>query len=403
MCVKVFVNKIVKDLYILRIDDDEIVYFEGLWEIPEKITYNAYLLLSDDGCVLFDAWKARYLNELVEAINKVADIRDISHIVIHHMEPDHSGCVPGILSEADFKPEILAHPMSCQMLGTFYGVNAKVRPVHDGEEVNIAGRRLRFIYTSWLHWPETIFTHYLDGGVLFTGDVFGGYSMPLSIFDDDEKLIQEYLPHVRKYFATVIGTYRQHVLQAIQKLTNTDFGVIAPAHGLVWRKNPKRIIDYYSSLANGHPEEGKIAIIYCSMYGESLKAARFVAEELEKSGLKTVMHGFTDISRTNLSDLLSELIDSEAIIFSAPTYESDIHPTAHWIAELVSKKIPSNKSIIIMSSYGWSEVTGKKLSMQFKGAGFEVKDIITFKGRFEEKTAERVRESVNKILTSKSQ
>jgi len=42
-----------KDLYVLRIDDENTRFFEALWDIPEGITYNAYLLISEK-VVLFD-------------------------------------------------------------------------------------------------------------------------------------------------------------------------------------------------------------------------------------------------------------------------------------------------------------------------------------------------------------
>jgi flavorubredoxin len=96
MPVKISVDKVTDDLYILRVDDVEVAYFEALWEIAEGVTYNAYLLVGDGGCILFDSWKARYAGLMVETVRSVVDLRDITHIVIHHMEQDHSGATPGL-------------------------------------------------------------------------------------------------------------------------------------------------------------------------------------------------------------------------------------------------------------------------------------------------------------------
>jgi len=71
------VEKIVEDLYILRLDDNDVRYFEALWDIPEGITYNAYLLLSRNEALLFDGWKYRYADMLIEAIASIIDPREI--------------------------------------------------------------------------------------------------------------------------------------------------------------------------------------------------------------------------------------------------------------------------------------------------------------------------------------
>jgi flavorubredoxin len=399
MPVKISVDKVTDDLYILRVDDVEVAYFEALWEIAEGVTYNAYLLVGDGGCILFDSWKARYAGQMVETIRSVVDLRDITHIVIHHMEQDHSGAIPEILRVTDSRPVVLAHPMACQMLGLFYGVNARVRPVKDGEEVDVAGRRLRFIYVPWLHWPETITTYYADQKALLSCDVFGGFSTPDKIFDDDDEVVEKYLPHVRKYFASVIGAYRQHVNQAVQKMAGLDIRLIAPAHGLVWRRDPRRVVNYYEALANGSQERGKVTIICASMYGECLHAARIVMNELKKKRANAKIYEITDTARPSISDLLGDVFDSEAIVVAAPTYESDIFPIARWIIEMIQKKTPGNKSALIISSYGWGEQAGKKLAEMLRAAGHDVKDLVVFRGRPDSETEEKLREATDKLLT----
>jgi len=400
MSTRILIEKVAPDLYILRIDDEETVYFEALWEIPEGVTYNAYLLVGEGGAVLFDSWKKRYSEQFVETIRQILEPNDISQIVIHHMEPDHSGAIPDILEASKFKPEVLSHPMACQMLESFYGVKAKVRPVHDGDEVNAVGRRLRFIYSPWLHWPETIITHYIDQGILLTGDVFGGFSTTSQVFDDEKEVVDNYLSFVRKYFASVIGTYRDHVEKAVNKLKDIDIRVVAPAHGIVWRKDPRRIINFYTLLASGKHVQGKATLICTSMYGECLKAIKFVMSELAKSGINPKLYEFTDTFRPNVSDLLADLFDSEFIIVSAPTYESDVFPLARWIVETVLKKIPRNKSVLILSSYGWGEKAGKSLAELFRNAGFNVKELLTFRGRFDEKTANNTRDAISRLMES---
>ncbi len=53
--VGIFVDKVTESLHVLRVDDIKVKFFEALWEIPEGITYNAYLLHTSEGAILFDS------------------------------------------------------------------------------------------------------------------------------------------------------------------------------------------------------------------------------------------------------------------------------------------------------------------------------------------------------------
>ncbi|RLG63257.1 FprA family A-type flavoprotein, partial [archaeon] len=113
---RIFTEEISENFYLMRIDDKETLFFESLWYIPEGITYNAYLMLTDGGNILFDAWKHAYSEQFIETLKNIVDARDIDYIVIHHTEPDHSGSLPKLLEENGFKAEIIGNPLSKTML-----------------------------------------------------------------------------------------------------------------------------------------------------------------------------------------------------------------------------------------------------------------------------------------------
>jgi len=242
----VIVDKVIDNLYELRVNDNKVKYFESLWYIPEGITYNAYLLLTENNVVLFDTWKYTYADKFVEAIGKLIDIKDITHIVVHHMEPDHSGSLPKVLELNGYKAKIIGHTLVKRMIESFYGIEPKFKEIKDGETITIDSIKLRFIHTPWLHWPETIMSYIVNYEVLLSGDVFGGFSIPKSIFDDNDKVILSYLPYVRKYVATIIGHYKEHITKNINKINDLGISIkiVAPSHGLIWRKSPKTIVDY---------------------------------------------------------------------------------------------------------------------------------------------------------------
>lgn len=378
--VRFFVEKILKDLYLLRLDDDETKYFESIWEIPEGVTYNAYVLTTEHGAVMFDAWKSRYSEILIEALRSIVDPKDVKALVIHHMEPDHSGSIPFLLKHISKDVEVLGHHYSNILLKSFYNIDVKFRPLKDLEHYELYGRKMVFIHTPWLHWPETSMTYMEDGGVLFSGDAFGGFSIPKSIFDDD--VHEEYMVHVKKYIATVIGHYREKILDAIKKIKsmNLDIKVIAPLHGLIWRRDVSKIINYYESCANAIATRGKILLIYGSMYGVVRDAIEYIIQKFSERGYTIKEYRFTDLERGSISDLVGDALDAEMLIIGCSTYEGDALPTVKYVVEILAKKVASRKPVIIISSFGWQGVAGKSLSEILKAAGFDVKGIVEARG-----------------------
>ncbi len=396
---KTHVERVLKNLYLLRVDDDQIRYFEAIWKIEDGITYNSYLLINEGEVILIDGWKKKYADEHLETLKSLVDVKDITHVIIHHMEPDHSGSLGLILKENGFKAEVLGHPLVKNMMKTLYGIDVKFRAIRDGENLLLGSLALKFFHTPWLHWPETIMTLLKEESLLLSGDAFGGFSIPEAIFDDSEEVISHYLPSVRKYVAAIIGAYRAHIIKNIDKLSRAGISpkIIAPAHGLIWKKKPEVIIDYYRRLARGEPDGNKILIISGSMYGLTEKAAEVALEEAYNLGCRVAYYRFNDLEHASLVDIIGDAIDSKAIIIAAPTYEAGVYPLVEQVVRLISKKIPP-KPVLVISSYGWAGVAAKSISEVLSKAGFKILDAIEFQGSASEADLERIKTGVRGLI-----
>ncbi len=399
---KTYISELAKGFYLLRVDDEKVKYFEGLWYIPEGISYNAYLMVSNEKTILFDGWKYSYEKEFLETLSKLVDPKKIDSIIIHHAEPDHSGTLAKLLEINGSKTEVYGHTLAKKMLEGFYKVKLNFKDVVDGQELDIAGNRLKFIYTALLHWPETIMTYIAQDGILLSGDAFGAYSMPEKLFDEDEETVLKYLPFAKKYLVTVIGHYREHIVKNIEKLDKLglDIRLLVPLHGLVWKKNPRVIIDYYKRWAQAVPEKNKIVIIYSSMYGFVDKAVLMAAKELDQKGYKTLIYKFTDTNYAPISDILGEVIDAQGIILGTGVYEADLFPYMRHFIDLLIEKADSPRPILILSSYGWGNVVRKKIEERFKGSKFKLIDIIDFQGLPDGEVEYRIREGVKNFLNA---
>lgn len=400
------VEKILDDpeLYLLRVDDDRIKYFEATWDISEGITYNAYLMKLKDAVVLFDATKKEYADLFLEKLGELVDPKEITHIIVHHTEPDHSGALPKVLEANGYRAQIIGTSFAKRFLEGFYGekVVENFHAIKDGEEIQIGGRTFRFITVPWLHWPDTMVTYVVEDGLLFSCDFGGGYGIPETIDDSDEEVVKEYLPHVTKYIITVIGHYHKYIGQNMKKLQ--DLGIVAetkmllPGHGLIWRKDPRRIFKYYEDVGAGKAKKGKILVIYDSMYGFVEKRMGIVIDELRKHGYNPVVYRFTDREAPAVSDILGEVPDSEAIVIGASTYEAEIHPRIRYTLYEIVDKANYEKPALIVGAFGWGGVAGRKIETLITRSKFDHVDTVESRGMPRPEDEERLREGVRSLI-----
>lgn len=405
---KVWVKKLFEnpEIHLLRVDDDKIKFFEAVWDIPEGITYNAYIMKTENSVILFDTWKDTYSSDFISAIKNIVDPEDITHIVIHHMEPDHSGALPALLEANKGKALIICSPIAKRLLDSFYSIRENVKAIEDGEETQIGGLNLKFICVPWLHWPDTMITYLSDRGIIFSCDVGGGYSIPEHIDDENETKIEGYLRYVTKYIVTVIGHYKKYIPENFEKLKNlgilNNLKAILPGHGLIWTKEPLKLLEHYARVAEGEPQKGKTLVIYDSMYGFVEKGINIALDELNRNGIKAIVYGFTDVSSHAIGDVLGEIPDSEFIIFGFSTYEASLHPLAKYLIYEILDKANYNKPVLALGSFGWAGALKRELQKLLKDSNFRLIDAIEISGRPKGEDELKIREGVKNLIQQSS-
>ena len=340
-------------IYWIGVNDRTTDLFEGLWPIAQEgVSYNSYIIL-DQKKVLIELTKDHHLSSFVEQLHDLMDPADLDYIVLNHMEPDHTGVIR-IIRQLAPKATFLCTAKAAAMLESFYGITDRVQIVTDGEELSLGEKTLQFFSVPFVHWPETMATYEKTEHVAFTCDAFGGYgALRGSIFDDECIDMDFYIRESLRYYVNIVARFSGPTLKAIAKLAGLEVEVIAPSHGLIWRKDPGRIVSLYKDWAEHatKPGEPGVTLIYGSMYGNTEVAMNAVAEGVARTGLPLSIY---DAARTHASYILPSAWMHNGILVGAPTYEVSLFPpVAHVLETLVHKRIMRRKAAYF-GSFGWS-------------------------------------------------
>ncbi len=371
--------RIVDNIYYVGVDDTTSDLFEGIWPIPNGVSYNAYLILGDKKVLIEGGVKKAFSREFFNNVEELISLEDIDYIVVNHMEPDHSGTLPELL-RINKKAKIYITPFGSSLLKNFYGFESKNRviTVRKGDTLDLGDRKLVFIPTPGVHWPDSMATYETKNKILFSSDAFGTFGALNGRIFDDQIDLNYVLGEARRYFANIIGKFSSRALQVISEIEKMDIEIIAPSHGPIWRKKPKNIIDYYKKLSMQKPDE-KILVVCGSMYGFTREAIAYITRRLAE---ERVRFSVIDPSRTHPSYFLSEAWDSKIVVFGSPTYDGDIFPPVRIFLSYIQIKTLKNRYFGIIGSCGWAGGGYRKIVEILKNMNWElIEPIVEFKGR----------------------
>jgi flavorubredoxin len=219
-------------------------------------------------------------------------------------------------------------------------------------------------------------------GTLFSCDAFGSFgSLGDKVFDDeyDSKEHAFFEEESLRYYANIVSSFSSFVDKAIQKLSSLDIRCVAPSHGIVWRKNPKAIIERYSryaAYAKG-PAEKEIAIIWGSMYGNTRAGLDAVIKGIEAEG---VPYSIRRVPDENVSYVLSDAYKASALVLAMPTYEYAMFPPMAYTIDILRRKHIFNKKVLRIGSWGWVGGAKKEYDTTIANLRWESLDSVEWAG-----------------------
>ena len=360
--------EIKKGIFWVGVADWNVRTFHGhTYNTNRGTTYNAYLVI-DDKIALVDTVAGQFADELIEKIKEIIPPEKIDYIIANHVETDHSGALPRVW-ELCPAAKVLGTKKCKEGLAKHYAGGWDFQVVKTGDKLKLGKRTLTFIEAPMLHWPDSMFTYCVEEKLLLPNDAFGQHYASSERFDDqvDPAILMD---EAAKYYGNILWPLSNLVLRKIEEILKMNVAVdmIAPSHGIIWRKDPGKIINAYLFWAKNETKQ-KVAVVYETMWGSTEKMARKIAQGIADKGVTVRL---IDITAADRTEVIKEMLDAKGYIIGSSTHDNDMLTViAGFLAFLKGLK-PQNRTAAVFGSYGWAGGAVASIEKVLKEAGIGI-------------------------------
>ena len=349
----------------IGVDDKDIDLFESQYIVPNGISYNSYVILDEKICVL-DTVDKRKTDEWVANLENVLDGKTPDYLIINHLEPDHASNIQ-LLADKYPDMKLVGNATPSTMLPKFFDIYLTDRtvPVKEGDSLNLGKHTLSFYMAPMVHWPEVMVTYESKEKVLFSADGFGKFGA----LDTDE----DWACEARRYYFNICGKYGVQVQALLKKAAKLDIEKICPLHGPVLTENLGYYINLYDIWSKYEPEVDGIFIAYCSIHGNTEKAALKLYDILKEKTDKKI--AISDLSRSDMAENVEDAFKYSTLVVAAPSYDGGVFPVMNDFLHHLKIKGYKNRKVAMIENGSWAPCAIKSMQPYFdEMKGIEISD-----------------------------
>ncbi len=334
--------------------DPKIRTFDIIMKTANGSSYNAYVVRGSEGVCVMDTVKKEFSDIFFEKLESLCRYDEIKYIVLHHLEPDHSGALQALMNRAP-QAKLIISSRAVMMLKGIIKEDVGYEIANTGKTISLGDKTIEFLSTPFLHWPDTMSSYVHEEKILFSGDVFGSHYYDERLFDDE---VGDFAYAFQYYYDHIMRPFKRYVLQALSLYQNFEIDVIAPLHGPILRSNPEFYIKKYAQWSSeekfrkhvfGHK---MLSVFYMSSYENTHRMAQKITEGADSiEGIVASMYDLASLESTNMIDLLEE---SDAVIIGSPTINGDAVKPAWDLLACMAYLESSGKVGASFGSYGWT-------------------------------------------------
>ena len=349
----------------IGVDDKDIDLFESQYIVPNGISYNSYVILDEKICVL-DTVDKRKTDEWFANLENVLDGKVPDYLVINHLEPDHASNIKALANKyPDMK--LVGNAKTFNMLPQFFDIDLTDRTVtvKEGDTLSLGEHTLSFYMAPMVHWPEVMVTYESKEKVLFSADGFGKFGA----LDTDE----DWACEARRYYFNICGKYGVQVQALLKKAAKLDIEKICPLHGPILTENLGYYINLYDIWSKYEPEVDGIFIAYCSIHGNTEKAALKLYDILKEKTNKKI--AISDLSRSDMAEYVEDAFKYSTLVVASPSYDGGVFPIMNDFLHHLKIKGYKNRKVAMIENGSWAPCAIKSMQPYFdEMKGIEVSD-----------------------------
>ncbi len=362
-------RKIKDKIYWMGYEDWDARLFDSLIPLPDGTSYNAFLIEGSEKTVLIDTVEPQFSDDLMAQLENVSKL---DYVISLHAEQDHSGSIPQVLSKYPDAKLITSQRAKTMLMDLLHISEETFKTVDDGEILSLGDKTLEFIYTPWVHWPETMVAYLKEDKILFSCDFFGAHIASSELYVTDETRIYE---AAKRYYAEIMMPFGNIIKKNLEKIAPYDIEIIAPSHGQIYLQ-PSFIIDAYKEWIEG-PPKNLVVLPYISMHNSTKKMVDYFVASLVEKGVNVEQFNLTV---TDIGKLAMALVDAGTIVIGTPTILAGPHPNVVYGAYLANALRPKAKFLSIIGSYGWRGKAVEVLAGMIPNLKVEVIEPVLAKG-----------------------
>ena len=364
--------------------------FDELVPLPDGTSYNSYLIKGSEKTALVDTVDPEKIHLLIDHLVKTGTDH-IDYVISNHAEQDHSGSIPDILMMYPDAKVVTNPKCKGMLISHLHLEDDQFIEIEDGQTLSLGDKTLQFIYTPWVHWPETMSTFLCEDGILFPCDFFGSHQATGDLFVTDE---HKTLEAAKRYYGEIMMPFRSPIRGNLKKLAPLDIKMIGPSHGPVYNR-PALILDAYHEWVDEDKVVNKVIVPYVSMHDSTEKMVEYFVEGLIDRGVGVRQFNLTV---ADIGEMVIEMVDAATLVLGAPTVLVGAHPSAIYCAALVNALRPKTKYAGIIGSYGWGSKMVEQITGLMSNMKAEMFEPVIAKGLPTEEAYSALDELADKIL-----
>ena len=336
-----------KDIYYVGVNDHAVDLFEGMYKVPDGMSYNSYII-KDEKVAVLDTVDAAFGKEWMTNVKAVLGDSQPAYLVVHHMEPDHSANILAFIKEYP-SVQVVGNAKTFTMIKEYFGFEVKnALTVGEGSILSLGRHSLRFIMAPLVHWPEVMFSYDETDKILFSADAFGKFgALDVQQPWDDE---------ARRYYIGIVGKYGVQVQNVLKKVPMLQVDKICPLHGPVLEGDLSHYIGLYDTWSSYRPESEAVMIAYASIYGHTKAVAGMLADILKKAGKEVVL---ADLARTDRAECVAQAFRCSKLVLASVTYNAELFPCMREFIDCLAERNFRARKVGFIENGTWSPISAK--------------------------------------------